>query len=208
MIKAAVNITGTIKRNAGIRTDKNGKAFLSITMNVFLPEDSEKRTPIEVFVYIPNPQQADLSLYREGDRIGVTGNMDIKKRNEKLFFYLTSESIMTEGVSDIDNMSGTLTFRGYLKKENVYIEKTDKNGNPYLIFSAYSSEKVGDEYISTWVSFKYFSNNKETFTKPECLRSKAHVNIKGRLELCYYKASLFINCSVTEIEEYKVSSPQ
>ena len=34
--------------------------------------------------------------------------------------------------------------------------KEDKSGKPYLLFPAYSSEKSGDTFVSTWVRFLYF----------------------------------------------------
>ena len=38
MIKAEVNLTGTVKRNTGIRTDRNNNPYLSLIMTVCLPD--------------------------------------------------------------------------------------------------------------------------------------------------------------------------
>ena len=42
MIRADVNMTGTIKRSATTRTDKNEKPYLSFVVNVKLPDANGK----------------------------------------------------------------------------------------------------------------------------------------------------------------------
>ena len=73
-----------------------------------------------MFVSLPNAHQEDVATYTEGMRISVSGSLDIRKRGEELQFYLTGNLISTENVADLDAIGGTMTFRGHLKKENVY----------------------------------------------------------------------------------------
>ena len=151
MIKAEVNVTGTVKRNAGIRTDRNNNPYLSLILTVCLPDAKQTNHSIDVFVSLPNARQEDVYTYTEGSRLTVNGSMDFRKKEEELQFYLTGNLVSIENVTDLDAIGGTMTFRGHLKKENVYEQKTDKNGHPYIVFSAYSSEKVGEVKRGTYL---------------------------------------------------------
>lgn len=148
MIKAEVTITGTVRRSASIRTDRNNQPYVSFLMSVSLADGTGTKD-ISVFVSLPQAQQSDLSLYTEGQRVTASGTMDIRRKDDALSFYLTARLVTVENVSALDAISGTLSFRGYLKKENIFEERTSKNGRPYLLFSAYSSEKAGDSFVST-----------------------------------------------------------
>lgn len=59
-----------------------------------------------------------------------------------------------------------MEFRGTIGKQ---VEvKTDKKGKPYTLFSAYSSEKDGDNYAYTWIRFMQFDT-----TKADWVQAKA-----------------------------------
>ena len=106
---------------------------------------------------------------------------------------------------DIENsISGTLSFRGYLKKENIYQQKTDKNGHPFIVFSAYSLEKNGQEYLSTWVNFMRFPEKGATVESiiPDWMHSKAHVDITGELQVSAYNDVVRLSCRVHDMTEY------
>ena len=60
MIKAEVNVTGTVKRNTGIRTDRNNNPYLSLIMTVCLPDAKQTNHSIDVFVSLPNAHQEDV----------------------------------------------------------------------------------------------------------------------------------------------------
>lgn len=89
-------------------------------------------------------------------------------------------------------ISGTLSFRGTIGK-NVE-SKTDKNGKPYLLFSAFSSERINDTFEYTWVRFVFFGEN--TIIKPQ-----GKFEATGELELSVYKDKLNISCRTTEVKE-------
>ena len=156
MIRADVNMTGTIKRSATTRTDKNEKPYLSFVVNVKLPDAKGKGRDLDVLVTFQGGKKSDLSLFTEKQRVTVQGTLDIRKKGEDLAFYLTANKVSVKNVPDEDGITGELHFRGRLKNDNIYEEKSDRNGNPYLLFSAYSSEKVGDNFVSTWVRFLRF----------------------------------------------------
>lgn len=203
MIKVEANVIGTIKRNASVRTDRNNKPYLSFIMSVRLPDAKGEGKIIDVFVYLPEAQQGDISLYSEGVRISINGDMDIRKKEDELLFYLVGKTISMEDVPELDAIGGTLKFRGHLKKENIYEEKTGKKGNPFIVFSAYSSEKVGENFVSTWVNFMRFPAKGADIEsiKPEWMRSKAHVDISGDLQLSSFNGKLRLSCRVREMSE-------
>ena len=203
MIKAEVNITGTVRRSASIRTDRNNQPYVSFLMSVSLADGTGTKD-ISVFVSLLQAQQSDLSLYTEGRRVTVSGTMDIRRKDDALSFYLTARLVTVENVPALDTISGTLSFRGYLKKENIFEERTSKNGRPYLLFSAYSSEKVGDGFVSTWVTFMRFPEKNATIESitPDWLRPRAHVDITGDLRISFYKDAPSLSCIVREMTEH------
>ena len=203
MIKAEVTITGTVQRSASIRTDRNNQPYVSFLMSVSMADGTGTKD-ISVFVSLPQAQQSDLSLYTEGQRITASGTMDIRRKNDALSFYLTARLVTVDNVPALDAISGTLSFRGYLKKENIFEERTSKNGRPYLLFSAYSSEKVGDSFVSTWVTFMRFPEKNATIESiiPEWLRPRAHVDITGDLRIYFYKDAPSLSCIVREMTEH------
>ncbi len=203
MIKAEVTITGTVRRSASIRTDRNNLPYVSFLMSVSLADGTGTKDT-SVFVSLPQAQQSDLSLYTEGQRVTASGTMDIRRKDDALSFYLTARLVTIENVPALDAISGTLSFRGYLKKENIFEERTSKNGRPYLLFSAYSSEKVVDSFVSTWVTFMRFPEKNATIESiiPEWLRPRAHVDITGDLRISFYKDAPSLSCIVREMTEH------
>ena len=172
MIRADVNMTGTIKRSATTRTDKNEKPYLSFVVNVKLPDAKGKGRDLDVLVTFQGGKKSDLSLLAEKQRVTVQGTLDIRKKGEDLAFYLT--------------------------------EKSDRNGNPYLLFSAYSSEKVGDNFVSTWVRFLRFPEKGagiETI-KPEWMQPRCRVSIDGELQLASYDKQVRLSCRVSDMKEF------
>ena len=204
MIKAEANVVGTIKRSASIRTDKNNNPYLSFVMTVVLTDAKTTNHDIDVFVSIPNARQDEAQFYVEGVRVAVNGNLDIRKKENNLKFYLTGNTVTTQNVAEMDSVSGSLSFRGYLKKENIYQQKTDKNGHPFIVFSAYSLEKNGQEYLSTWVNFMRFPEKGADVGSiiPEWMHSKAHVNITGELQVSSYDGMVRLSCRVKDMTEH------
>lgn len=204
MIKAEANVTGTIKRSASIRTDKNNNPYLSFVMTVVLTDAKATSKSIDVFVSLPNAKQDEAQSYVEGLRVAVNGNLDIRKKDNNLNFYLTGNTVTIQNVAELDTISGSLSFRGYLKKENIYQQKTDKNGHPFIVFSAYSLEKNGEEYQSTWINFMRFPEKDAEIESviPEWMRPKAHVDITGELKVSSYDGVVRLSCRVKEITEH------
>ena len=204
MLKAEVNIVGTIKRDATVRTDKDYHPYVSFIMTVNLPDAKTGTKDVDIYVSLPNSGQNEAANYVAGLRVAVNGSLDIRKKEDALNFYLTANFISTDEVEDDDSIKGSLTFRGHLKKDNVYEQKTDKKGNPFIVFSAYSAEKVGDGFVSTWVNFLRYPEKDAAIETviPEWMRSKARVDIKGDLQVSAYGGNIKLGCRVKEMSEY------
>lgn len=202
MIRADVTAIGTIKRAATIRTDKNNQPYLSFILGITLTDSKGSSKDIELFVMDTKGKQSDISLYSENKRVSVKGSMNIRTKGEKLAYYITAESITTKVVAELDSINGDLHFVGYLRKDNVCEEKTDRNGKPYLTFSAYSSEKVGDNFVNTWVNFKRFKANDDDVLREDWFQSKANVDITGDLQISAYKGRVGISSRVKTIKPH------
>lgn len=202
MIRADVTAIGTIKRAATIRTDKNNQPYLSFILGITLTDSKGSSKDIELFVMDTKGKQSDISLYSENKRVSVTGSMNIRTKGEELAYYITADSITTKEVAELDSINGDLHFIGYLRKDNVCEEKTDRNGKPYLTFSAYSSEKVGDNFVNTWVNFKRFKANDDDVLGEDWFQSKANVDITGDLQISAYKGRVAISSRVKTIKPH------
>ena len=204
MIRADVNMTGTIKKGATIRKDKNDKPYLSFVVSVNIPDAKGIGKDLEVLVTLQGGKKSDQSLYSEERRVTVQGVLDVKKKGENLVFYLAASKISVKNVGEEDAITGQLHFRGRLKNDNVYEEKSDRNGNPYLLFSAYSAEKVGDNFVSTWVRFLRFPEKGADISSvtPAWMQPKTKVSIDGELQLSVYDNQARLSCRVTDMKEY------
>ena len=205
MIRADVTVIGTIKRAATIRTDKNNQPYLSFILGITLPDSAGKPKDIEIFVMDTKGKQSDISLYSEKKRISVTGSMNIRTKGEELAYYLVAENIDTKDVADLDTLTGTLHFIGHLRKDKVFEEKTDRNGKPYIVFSAFSSEKVGDNFVNTWVNFRRLPEKDAGLDtiKPDWMVSKALVSITGDFRLDSYAGKVSISSRIKEMSKWE-----
>ena len=93
MIKCNVTVCGVIGRDASIRTNKEGKTFLVFPLRVMIPDTDGKTMPIEVDVS-KDTAGKEVSKYRNGSRIEVSGTMYLKHRGDKLYFNLFINEIL------------------------------------------------------------------------------------------------------------------
>lgn len=194
MIKCEVSVCGTINKEAIIRTNKDGKSFMSFAMNIVLPTTSGSKV-IDVSVLCDNDRNYDLSKFCVGTRLNISGTLLFKKRGDNLYLNLYAEGFEFENVAAIDSIKGSMQFRGKLGK--TIEEKTDKKGNRYHTFSGVSSEKVSDGFEYIWVSFFDFSQVLDDAIKPE-----TKVEVAGSLDLSFYKDKLTISSRVKNICQY------
>lgn len=194
MIKCEVSVCGTINKEAIIRTNKDGKSFMSFAMNIVLPTTSGSKV-LDVSVLCDCEKNNDVSKFCVGTRLNASGTLLFKKRGENLYLNLYAEGFEFENVAAIDSIKGSMLFRGKLGK--TIEEKTDKKGNKYRTFSGVSSEKVSDGFEYIWISFFDFSQVLDDSIKPE-----TKVEIAGTLDLYFFKEKLTISSRIKSVSPY------
>jgi len=194
MIKCEVSVCGTINKEAIIRTNKDGKSFMSFAMNIVLPTTSGSKV-LDVSVLCDCEKNNDVSKFCVGTRLNASGTLLFKKRGENLYLNLYAEGFEFENVAAIDSIKGSMLFRGKLGK--TIEEKTDKKGNKYRTFSGVSSEKVSDGFEYIWISFFDFSQVLDDAIEPE-----TKVEIAGTLDLSFFKEKLTISSRIKSVSPY------
>ena len=194
MIKCEVSVCGTINKEAIIRTNKDGKSFMSFAMNIVLPTTSGSKV-LDVSVLCDCEKNNDVSKFCVGTRLNASGTLLFKQRGENLYLNLYAEGFEFENVAAIDSIKGSMLFRGKLGK--TIEEKTDKKGNKYHTFSGVSSEKVSDGFEYIWISFFDFSKVLDDAIKPE-----TKVEIAGTLDLSFFKEKLTISSRIKSVSPY------
>lgn len=205
MIKAEVKMVGTVKRSASMRTDKDNNPYLSFVMTVsIIDAKSKSRKDMDVLVSMTKAKKNDVALYSEGRRVVAQGKLDIRKKGEEYAFYLNASQLSAKDVPEQDEVTGEMQFRGRLKNNDVIEVKEDRKGNYYFVFSAYSTEKVGDDFVSIWVRFIRFPAKGEDIDdiKPDWMQPKARVSVTGDLEISVYNNIFRFTCIVRSLEEY------
>ena len=193
MIKCNVTVCGIVAKSAAMRTNKEGTAFLAVPVTVAVPAKSGSGKTIEISVR-KDGSEAEVTDYRVGTRIEVTGTLTLKKRGERLYFNLSASTVNFSPETNEDALTGEMEFRGKVGK-NIE-ECTDKKGNPYIQFSAHSTEKVDETFESIWVRFFRFDAVREEWLQPGC-----RVQVKGGLNISVYEDRLNLACKVEEMSE-------
>lgn len=194
MIKCEVSVCGTINKEAIIRTNKDGKSFMSFAMNIVLPTTSGSKV-LDVSVLCDCEKNNDVSKFCVGTRLNASGTLLFKKRGENLYLNLYAEGFEFENVAAIDSIKGSMLFRGKLGK--TIEEKTDKKGNKYRTFSGVSSEKVSDGFEYIWISFFDFSQ-----VLDDAIKLETKVEIAGTLDLSFFKEKLTISSRIKSVSPY------
>lgn len=193
MIKCNVTVNGVISRAATMRSGSEGNQFISFSVKVSIPgKPGNKEVEISVS---KDGTESEIPMYVIGKRIEVSGILSFRKREDKLYLNLRSESVNLSPQDGKSGIEGTLEFKGTIGKQ--VEEKTDRKGNTYITFSAFSAEKNGEDFAYTWVRFIRFSSQKESFLTP-----KSKIQAKGRLELSAYNDNIGISCRIDELSEY------
>lgn len=193
MIKCNVKVCGIINRAASVRQTAEGKSFVAFGLSVAVPATKGDAVNINISVAADN---ADVASLAEGRRVAVDGILKIKGAPEKRqYFNLSAETIELDPVAE-SGIGGDMVFRGTLCKD--IVTPTDKKGNRFLRFSAYSTDKVCDEFYSVFVRFVRFSEAMEPFIVP-----KGKIEAKGELRITSFNGNLDFSCKIAELTEYK-----
>lgn len=190
MIKCNVTACGTIGRDASIRTNKEGKTFVTFPLRVRVSASKGQDKTIDIDVR-KNGGSEDAAGYRSGVRTTVRGTMYLKRRGEKLYFNLSADRI-DAAADETDAVKGEMSFRGKVGK-NVE-ERRDRNNKPYTVFSAFSTEKVDDGFEYQWVRFFRFDAQREEWLQPG-----VKVTVRGEMSLTAHDGKVDLSCKAEEL---------
>lgn len=194
MIRCYVTVRGVVSRVATCRTNKDGQPFVTFAMNVVVLAKSGINKTIEVSV-LKDGTLTEVGNIVTGQRIEVVGTLIPKRHGDALYFNMTATGINCDTGATEDSLVGKLEFRGKVGKS--IEEKQSKKGEPCLMFSAFSAEKVQDCFEYIWVRFVRFGKEQEEWLVPGC-----KVTAKGEVELSVYNDRLSFSCKVDELNEY------
>ncbi len=189
MIKCNVSVCGTVSKAAVVRNGKDGTPFTTYSVDVVVPTKSGINKTVIVSC-IMDGNGADGIVV--GNRIEVKGVLTFKKNGDNLYFNLKASEVNSSVTENKDGIVGDMAFKGKVGKD-INLKK-DKNGKTFLMFSAFSAEKVGEDFAFTWVRFVRFSEEREEWLQP-----KATIEAKGELEISVYNDKLNLGCKVSEL---------
>ena len=193
MIKCNVSVCGTVSKAAVVRNGKDGMPFTTYSVDVVVPAKKGINKTVMVSCIIDGDCAEAIVV---GNRIDVKGVLTFKKKDDNLFFNLKGVEVSQPATESKDGIVGDMEFKGKVGKD--IDMKKGKNGKAFLMFSAFSAEKIGEEFAFTWVRFVRFSEEKE-----EWLQSKATIEAKGELEISVYNDRLNLGCKVAELNQWE-----
>ena len=193
MIKCNVSVCGTVSKAAVVRNGKDGMPFTTYSVDVVVPAKKGINKTVMVSCIMDGDCAEAIVV---GNRIDVKGVLTFKKKDDNLYFNLKGVEVSQPAAESKDSIVGDMDFKGKVGKD--IDMKKDKNGKAFLMFSAFSAEKIGEEFAFTWVRFVRFSEEKE-----EWLQSKATIEAKGELEISVYNDRLNLGCKVAELSQWE-----
>ena len=193
MIKCNVSVCGTVSKAAVVRNGKDGMPFTIYSVDVVIPAKKGINKTVMVSCIMDGDCAEAIVV---GNRIDVKGVLTFKKKDDNLYFNLKGIEVSQPATESKDGIVGEMEFKGKIGKD--IDMKKDKNGKAFLMFSAFSAEKIGEKFAFTWVRFVRFSEEKE-----EWLQSKATIEAKGELEISVYNDRLNLGCKVAELNQWE-----
>ena len=204
MIKCDVTLCAVIDRQAQVKQGKDGQSFISFGVKVRIEGRDGVQSDLSVSVSVDG-DKGKASVYTTGRRVQVKGILSPRKKGDSIYFNLRATAVDLVKSTEPDSIEGEMHFQGKIGKDRngkpAVDNRTDKKGNPFQTFSAYSSEKEGDNREYLWVRFLNFSPNNESFVKAE-----AFVVVRGLLQLGVYNGKLDIGCRVKEIQPWTIQN--
>lgn len=197
MIKCNVSACAAINRAASVKNVKDN-SFLTFGIKIPVEGRDGSKKDLEISVSIDG-DKSKASVYAVGRRLNISGTMTVRKKGGKTYFNLRADSAELANSKSENFIEGTMEFRGKIGKKGVEV-KTDKKEKTYKAFSAFSSDKDGDNVEFTWVRFLYFNpKDGEDF-----LQANTYVECKGDLQLGVYKDEISLDCRVSEVAPWEL----
>ena len=193
MIKCNLTVCAAISRAASVKNGKEGNTFLSFNVKVPVEGRDGSKKELEMSVSLDG-DKSKASVFSAGRRVNLSGVLTIRKKGGKVYYNFRADSAELANSKSESSIEGTMEFRGKIGKKGVE-EKTDKNGDVYKAFSAFSTDKDGDKAEFTWVRFLYFNPKDDE----DFLQANTYVEVKGDLQLGVFKDDISIDCRVSEV---------
>lgn len=193
MIKCNVSVCGTVSKAAVVRNGKDGMPFTTYSVDVVVPAKKGINKTVMVSCIMDGDCAEAIVV---GNRIDVKGVLTFKKKDDNLFFNLKGVEVSQPATESKDGIVGDMEFKGKVGKD--IDMKNDKKGKTFLMFSAFSAEKIGEDFAFTWVRFVRFSEEREEWLQP-----KATIESKGELEISVYNDRLNLGCKVAELNQWE-----
>lgn len=190
MIKCNVSVCGTISKAAVVRNGKDGMPFTTYSVDVVIPAKKGINKTVIVSCIMDGDCAEAIVV---GNRIDVKGVLTFKKKDENLYFNLKGIEVSQPAAESKDDIVGDMEFKGKIGKD---IDM--KKGNSFLMFSAFSAEKTGEDFAFIWVRFVRFSEEREEWLQP-----KAAIEAKGELEISVYNDRLNLGCKLAELSQWE-----
>lgn len=195
MIKSEdFTVCATICKAAEVKQSGDGTPF--ITFNVKVPVQGRDESGFMTISISADGDKNSVAYYTLDRRVTVKGALSFRKKEQNTYYNLRAESIAIENSNVPDKLEGSLSFKGKVSKHGVQSKKDSKQ-NDYQTFSAYSSDRNGDQREFIWVHFLNFKPCLEAF-----LAANAFVEVKGDLQLGFYKGKVTHECIVREVSEW------
>ena len=193
MIKCNVSVCGTVSKAAVVRNGKDGMPFTTYSVDVVVPAKKGINKTVMVSCIMDGGCAEAIVV---GNRIDVKGVLTFKKKDDNLFFNLKGVEVSQPATESKDGIVGDMEFKGKVGKD--IDMKNDKKGKTFLMFSAFSAEKIGEDFAFTWVRFVRFSEEREEWLQP-----KTTIEAKGELEISVYNDRLNLGCKVAELNQWE-----
>ena len=193
MIKCNVSVCGIVSKAAVVRNGKDGMPFTTYSVDVVVPAKKGINKTVMVSCIMDGDCAEAIAV---GNRIDVKGVLTFKKKDDNLYFNLKGIEVSQPAAESKDGIVGDMEFKGKVGKD--IDMKKDKNGKTFLMFSAFSAEKIGEEFAFTWIHFVRFMEEKEEWLQP-----KATIEAKGKLEISLYNERLNLGCKVAELSQWE-----
>lgn len=199
MIKCNVTACGNIISSAEEKTSKDGNKFLSFA--IVVPLQGRDQSVKELHLNVSAPGDASKAgNYTAGRRVTINGTCLVRKHEGKSYYNLRTDNEIELNESTMpDRLEGSMTFTGKISKKGV-ADRKSKKGNDIQTFSAFSSDKDGDNREFTWVNFINFSPVHADYFKAE-----AYVEVHGDLRLDVYQGNLQLECNVKTVTAWNIN---
>lgn len=197
MIKCNVSLCGTISRNAMMKNGKNGQ-YVNFLVKVPLKGNDGQELALDVSVSIDADKSA-AAVYVAGRKVAIEGTLTFRKVGEVVYVNLKADrdKVQLAASNAPEKIEGTMTFTGKTGSKPA-APHTDKNGNQFVTFSAFSSDRNkngGFEYL--WVHFLNFNPCDLNIVAPKSL-----IQVEGEMQLGVYKGRMDIGCRVNTLQPF------